>query len=219
MGAAVARPEADCLFNNVSGFGHTLWVEKVEARPSGPIRLAVRAPDDPCSGLLHVIQSVGPLGLSTRLVVVGCLGGGIEMAEERLEIRLEIKPFVPDTVAIVEGRLESIVDEMVASGELGGLSVGGRPGLVFAQASPDQTLTLAIAVLSLICEVPQAWPHVKPFVERLWLRLRGTTRGEISIELAIGGRRVRVEGLHLGEGVEVSFDDYIVQLKRREEDD
>lgn len=141
------------------------------------------------------------------------------MTEQRLEIRLEIEPFLPDTVAIVEGRLESVVDEMLASGELGELLVGGRPRLVFAQGSPDQPLMLAIAVLSLMCDVPQAWPHVKPFLERLWLRLRGTTRGEVGIELAIGGRRVRVEGLHVGEGIEVRFDDYIVQLKRPEEDD
>lgn len=139
--------------------------------------------------------------------------------EERFEIRLEIKPFVPDTVAIVEARLASIADEMDAWEELGGLSAGARPEPVFAQASPDQALMLAIAVFSLLCEVPQAWPHVKPFLERLWHRLRGTTRGQITLELAIGGRRLRVEGLHLGEDVEVGFDDYIVQLKGREEDD
>ena len=141
------------------------------------------------------------------------------MTEERLEVRVEIQPIVPETVASVEELLESMLEEMNDWDELSELCPAGRPRLVFAQASPDQPLTLAIAVLSLLCEVPQAWPHLKPFLERLWLRLRRVTSGEISIEIAIGPRRVRVEGLHAGEGAEVRLDDYIVQLKRREEDD
>ena len=141
------------------------------------------------------------------------------MKQERLEVRLEIEPFAPETVVSVEALLESVLEEMNAWDELSELCPAGGPSLVFAQASPDQELTLAIAVLSLLCEVPQAWPHVKPFLERLWLRLRGATSGEISIELALGGRRVRAEGLRAGDGVEVRLDDYIVQLKREEEDD
>lgn len=141
------------------------------------------------------------------------------MTKERLEVRIEIQPIVPETVASVQALLESMLEEMNAWDELSELYPEGRPRVVFAQASPDQQLTLAIGVLSLLCEVPQAWPHVKPFLERLWLRLRGLSTGDITIELAIGGRRVRAEGLHAGDGVEVRLDDYIVQLKRRQEDD
>jgi hypothetical protein len=141
------------------------------------------------------------------------------MTKERLEVRIEIEPMVPETVGSVQALLESVFEEMNAWDELTALRPADGPRLVFAQASPDQVLTLAIAVLSLLCEVPQAWPHVRPFLERLWLRLRGVTSGDITLELAVGGRRVRAEGLHAGDGFELRLDDCIVQLTPREEDD
>ena len=140
--------------------------------------------------------------------------------KERLELRLEVEPVVPDTAAVVQSRLRAAIDEMMAAGEFEEMSPGSEPELIYARGLPGlEEIALVVAVLSVLLEIPQAWPHVKPFLQRLASRLKKVSPGEINVEITIGDRRIRVEGLAAGEAFEVLTRDHEIAFEARHEDD
>jgi len=131
--------------------------------------------------------------------------------EERFELRLEIPVIAPDTPETVGTGVRQAVLE--AEAEVG---FEEQPP-TFAQGLPTkEEIELIVAVLALAKVTVELWPEIRKFLRRLAARL-GKTNKRISVELRIGDKTVKVEGLEPEDAVRVLIDKYEVHFRPRKQ--
>lgn len=139
------------------------------------------------------------------------------MGEEAFELKLEVQAFRPDTVASVQAGLKEVIEEVVAASGLDALLRGQEPQLVFAQGLPTREgVDIALMVLGFVLhEAPTAWPHLKNFLELLGTRLKKAAPTTINADIAIGKKKVHVEGMTPEDAIKVITEEYEVYFRPR----
>ncbi len=145
----------------------------------------------------------------------------IEKWKERqldvFQLRLEMEPVVPDTVASLQSRLRDTIDQVIAASGLDALLKGRQPQPTFAQPLPTpEGLEIVIAFLAFAVQVtPLAWPHLKAFLTQLGARLSQATPLTIKADITIGEKKVQVKGLTPEDAMRVITEEYEVYFQPR----